>query len=68
MDLVDYLNSTLYIADEDKFIRFMKITKNYKKKIEKLKTKSNDKLYIINIIQSFTDFKDKLLKNKFIGF
>lgn len=68
MDLVDYLNSTLYIADEDKFIRFMKITKNYKKKIEKLKTKSDDKLYIINIIQSFTDFKDKLIKNKFIGF
>lgn len=68
MDLVEYINATLYIADEDKFIRFMKITKNHKKNIEKIKNTYDNKFYIIHIIQSFTDFKDKLLKNKFIGF
>lgn len=66
LDEIDFMETTLFITEEDQLIRFEKISGNIKRKIEKSKNNNNNK-YIILLIQYFYEYKDKLYKNKFIG-
>lgn len=65
LDKVEFIESTLLIDCIDKFLRVEKITTNLENKLEQyISVEDYD---IVEVIQLFYDFKDKLSKNNFIG-
>lgn len=59
------IETLILVSSFDKFLRVEKIVSNSKKNIEHIQMESNSKC-IIDIIQVFYDFKDKLCKNEFV--
>ena len=66
LEKLEFIESTLLIENEEKFLRLERIVSNYKKNIDEIESIENKKI-VVNLIQDFYDFKDKLYKNKFIG-
>lgn len=66
LEKLEFIESTLLIENEEKFLRLEKIVSNYKKSIDDIESIENIKT-AIELIQNFYDLQDKLYKNKFIG-
>lgn len=66
LEQTDFIESTFFINHTDEFLRVEKILTNSKRELEELNFTIEPR-YIINIIQIFYNFKDKLKKNNFIG-
>lgn len=66
LEQTDFIESTFFVNHTDEFLRVEKIIDNSKKELKELDFTLESR-YIINIIQIFYNFKDKLKKNNFIG-